>query len=225
MRPVQLLAGVVFSFAIVCSSVSTLAESSAVLKSTGSVALNGAGVPATTAIFSGDTVSTASGAVLTISEPGSTVLLPQNSQLTFKGRSVSLADGRATITTTKGMSVTADHYLIAPGAEGSSQYEIEKSGDALVVRASRGPVTIQLSGKTVTLAEGQVAALNAQKGLLSVQAANPAGTAQSSNTTLKSLQESLTSNDGADIPLCPNVSLCQVPPSVSGHKPCRCRRF
>jgi ferric-dicitrate binding protein FerR (iron transport regulator) len=225
MRPVQLLAGVVFLLAIVCSSVSLLAaDSSAVLKSTGSVVLNGAGAPSTTAIFSGDTVRTSTGAVLTISAPGSTVLLPQNSQLTFKGKSVNLADGKATVTTTKGMSVTADRYLIAPGTEGSAQYEIEKAGDALMVRASKGAVTIQSSGKTVTLSEGQVASLNAQKGLLSVQAATPPGAAGNSST-LNSLQDSLAGSDPSTIPVCSNISLCKIPPSVSGYKPCRCRNF
>lgn len=224
MRPViRLLALAFVSLAIASSSVFLLAaDSPAVLKSTGSVVLNGTGAPATTAIFSGDTVRTADGAVLTISAPGSTVLLPQNSQLTFKGKSLKLADGKATVTTTKGMSVTADHYLIAPGATGAAQYEIEKTGDALLVRASKGAVTIQSSGKTVTLSEGQVAALNSQKGLLSVQSFEQSS---SSNFPLTSLQTSLSGSDGQTIPICPSVSLCKVPPSVSGHKPCRCKQF
>ena len=224
MRPVRLLAYVFVCLEILCFSIFLLAaDSSAVLKSTGSVALNGAGAPATTAIFSGDTVRTANGAVLTISAPGSTVLLPQNSQLTFKGKSVNLADGKATVTTTKGLSVTADHYRIALDGTGAAQYEIEKSGDALLVRASKGAVTIQSSGKTVTLSEGQVASLN-QQGLLSVQNADPlSGT--NSNPALKGLQDSLSSSDGSSLPICPSASLCKARPSVSGIRPCRCKQL
>ena len=227
MRPVRLLACLVVSLEIACFSVLLLAaDNPAVLKSTGSVVLNGAGAPATTAIFSGDTVRTANGAVLTISAPGSTVLLPQNSQLTFKGKSVNLADGKATVTTTKGMSVIADHYRIAPVTTGAAQYEIEKSGDALLVRASKGAVTIQSSGKTVTLSEGQVASLNAQQGLLSVHTADPLGSGtNSSNPTLNSLQDSLSSSDGSTLPVCASASLCKVRPSVSGFKPCRCKQL
>jgi len=215
---------VVFLLIALCS-VASLAgsHSSAVLKSTGAVVLNGAGAPATTAIFSGDTVRTTTGSVLTISAPGSTILLPQNSQLTFKGNSVDLTGGKATITTTKGMSVAADRYLVGPGASGTAQYEIERSGDGLLVHASKGPVTIKSSGKAVTLTEGQVAVLNAQKGLLSVQPASPGNGTSSSTSALNSLHDSLANDD--DIPVCPSASLCRVPPSVSGHKPCRCRQF
>jgi hypothetical protein len=188
------------------------------------VVLNGAGAPATTAIFSGDTVRTTGGSVLTISAPGSTVLLPQNSQLTFKGNSVHLTDGKATVTTTKGMSVSADHYLISPGTQGAAQFEIEKSGDGLLVHAAKGAVTITSSGKMVTLSEGQVASVNAQNGVLSVQPGNLTNSSNSSSA-LNSLHDSLASEDGSTVPICPNVSLCKVPPSVSGHKPCRCRQF
>ncbi len=227
MRPViRLLAYLVVSLEMACFPVFLLAaDSSAVLKSTGSVVLNGAGAPATTAIFSGDTVRTANGAVLTISAPGSTVLLPQNSQLTFKGKSINLADGRATVTTTKGMSVTTDHYRIAPDATGAAQYEIDKSGDSLLVRASKGGLTIQSSGKTVTLSQGQVASLNVQQGLLSVQNAGPLGETNSSSPALTSLQDSLSGSDGSTLPICPSASLCKARPSVSGIRPCRCTQF
>jgi len=224
MRPMRLRTVVIFLLPAVCC-VASLAgsDSSAVLKSTGAVVLNGTGAPATTAIFSGDTVRTTVRSILTISAPGSTILLPQNSQLTFKGNSVDLTGGKATVTTTKGMSVAADHYLVEPGASGIAQYEIERSGDALLVHASKGAVTIKSSGKIVTLTEGQVAALNAQKGLLSVQPASPRKATSSSNSALNSLHDSLTSDD--EIPICPNISLCRVPPSASGYKPCRCRQF
>lgn len=200
-------------------------DDSAVLKSTGVVVLNGSGAPATTAIFSGDTVQTTGGAVLTISSPGSTVLLPQNSQLTFRGKSVSLTGGKATISTTNGMSVATDRYVIAPGNQGTAQYEIEKTGDTLLVHASRGAVTIHSSGKTLTLAEGQVGQLSGQTGLLSVQPSNPSSVAHSSTPTLDSLQDSLKTGDDSVIPICPSVSMCKVPPSISGYKPCRCRKL
>jgi ferric-dicitrate binding protein FerR (iron transport regulator) len=223
MRPVRLCVIVTSLSLMFWSAVFlTAADSSAVLKSTGNVVLNGAGAPATTAIFSGDTVRTTGGSVLTISAPGSTVLLPQNSQLTFKGNSVNLTDGKASIATTKGMSVTTGLYQISPGSQGAAQFEIEKSGDGLLIHAAKGAVTIKSSGKMVTLSEGQVAAVNAQSGVLSIQPVNSTNTA-SSSSALTSLHDSLTSDDS--VPICPSVSLCKVPPSVSGHKPCRCRQF
>ena len=223
MRPVRLCVLMALVSLIACSALSlSAADGSAVLKSTGNVVLNGAGAPATTAIFSGDTVRTTGGSLLTISSPGSTVLLPQNSQLTFKGNSVNLTDGKASITTTKGMSVTTGSYLISPGSPGSAQFEIEKSGDGLLVHAAQGAVTIKSSGKIVTVGQGQVAAVNAQSGILSIQPATSTNTA-SSSSTLTSLHESLASDDS--VPICPSVSLCKVSPSVSGHRPCRCRQF
>jgi hypothetical protein len=224
MRPARLRAiSVLLLFTATCLASLAAADGSAVLKSSGSVALNGAGVPTTTAIFSGDTVRTASGSALTISAPGSTILLPQNSQLTYKGNSVDLSGGKATVTTTKGMSVAADRYLIQPGANGTGQYEIEKSGESLLVHASKGTITIKSSGKVVTLTEGQVAALNAQSGVLSIQPASLPSAASGSNSSLNTLHDSLVTNDG--LPICPSVSMCNVRPSVSGIKPCKCKQF
>ena len=91
------------------------------------------------------------------------------------------------------------------------------------MHAAKGAVTITSSGKMVTLSEGQVAAVNAQKGVLSIQPASSGKTG--SSPALDSLHDSLVSDDGSTVPVCPSVSLCKVRPSVSGFKPCRCRQF
>jgi hypothetical protein len=215
------------SVIIVCTLLGLLAAASdsAVLTSTGSVALNGAGAPTTTAIFSGDTVRTSVGSAVTISAPGSTVLVPQNSQLTFKGGSVNLSSGKATITTTRGMSVATDQYVISPGSQGTAQYELEKTGDSLLVHPTKGVVTIQSAGKTLTIAEGQVGRLNRPAGPSSSPEVNSLGSSSLSTSTFGNLQDSLGGGDSSKIPVCPNIARCKVPPSVSGHKPCRCIHF
>ena len=119
-------------------------KDSAVLNSTGIVTLNGSGVPASTALFQGDAVRTSTGALVSISSPGSSVLLLQNSQLTFKGQSVSLGEGKATITTTRGMAAQSDNFVIAPAAQGTAQYQVERSGGTLLVHAYRGALNINV---------------------------------------------------------------------------------
>src|SRR5664279_3797093 len=92
----------------------------AVLTSSGVVAVNGNGIPTTTALFRGDKVQTAEGAVVTISSPGSSVLMPANSQLVFNGGILDLTSGSASISTTKGMTARADKYQIAPANSGTA---------------------------------------------------------------------------------------------------------
>ena len=105
MRPLRLCAILPFVTRGCTAASVSAADSSAVLQSTGIVVLNGAGAPATRDFFRGHRPHDWRSVLTISSSPGSTVLLPQNSQLTYKGNSVSLANGKATVTTTKGMSV------------------------------------------------------------------------------------------------------------------------
>ncbi len=210
-------------------AMATQPNNGAVLTSSGVVVLNGAGAPPpSTAIFPGDSVRTVSGSVVTISSPGSTVLMPQNSQLTFNGNAVALNDGRAVVTTSKGLSVRTEQYVIAPAANGTAQYDIEKSAGALLVHASQGGLTITAGGKSYNLAEGSTGKLNPVTGvLLNTEAPQAVGksSSMSTSTSLSDLKQSLTDTSDSEIPWCPSISMCKVGPSVSGHQPCRCRQY
>ncbi len=200
---------------------------SAVLHSSGAVVVNGAGAPTTTALFRGDKVQTADGAVVTISSPGSTVLVPANSQMTFNGSVLDLTSGSASVSTTKGMTAQADKYLIAP-AGGTAKFEIKKAGSSVLVHASSGVLNVSSPSGTFTLAEGRTATLDSGTSaskVASLSAAAPGVNGAQSNTSFFNVEHTLSEPSNNDIPWCTNVGLCVRPPNVSGHKPCRCRQL
>jgi hypothetical protein len=169
----------------------------AVLRSSGAVAVNGSVAPTTTALFNGDKVQTAAGGVVTISSPGSTVLIPSNSQMVFNGGVLDLTAGTASISTTKDMAAQMDKYLIAPATSGTAKFEIKKTGSSVLIHASSGVLTVSTPGKYG---------------------------AQSANS-FSSVEGALADPLGSNVPFCGNIKLCLRPPSASPHHPCRCRRL
>src|ERR1022692_4945400 len=200
----------------------------AVMNSSGAVALNGGVTPTTTALFKGDKVVTADGAVVTISSPGSTVLIPSNSQMVFNGGVLDLTTGTASISTTKGMTAQADKYLIAPATSGAAKFEIKKTGSSVLIHASSGVLAVSAPGNTFTLAEGATATLDSGTGTVTAALHNPAAPgvygAQSTKSFF-SVEDALADPLGSNIPFCSDIELCHRPPSASPHHPCRCRRL
>ncbi|MGC2111944.1 MAG: hypothetical protein WA655_20670 [Candidatus Korobacteraceae bacterium] len=203
---------VLMLFATVTTSLAA-SNGAAVLNSSGAVVVNGGDAPKTTALFKGDTVHTTGGALVTISSPGSTVLLPQNSQVVFQGNVLGLEEGTASVSTTTGMTIQANQYSIAPAAGGTAKYEIRKSGNSILVHASSGALTINASGKPVSVAQG--ATITLTSGVVPVPTP--------SEGSFFKLNKALSSQE--EVPFCTHVGLCVNSSSVSGQKPCRCRHL
>ena len=196
----------------------------AVLRSSGAVAVNGSVAPTTTALFKGDKVETAAGGVVTISSPGSTVLIPSNSQMVFNGGVLDLTAGTASISTTKGMAAQMDKYLIAPATSGAAKFEIKKTGSSVLIHASSGVLAVSAPGNTFTLAEGATATLALGTGtskIASHNAAAPGVYGAQPTTSFFNLEGALSdpSGPGQGLPTCARC----IPSSVSPHRPpCRC---
>jgi len=207
----------------------------AVITSRGAVALNGESCPSTTALFSGDRVVTSGGGTATISSPGSTVLIPSNSQVVFKGGVLDIAAGTARISTTKGMQAHLDQYLVAPASGNAAKFEIEKTESSLAIHASSGALTVSAPEKTFTLAEGATATatLDSATGKTTDAPPNPAISVTNAShkywkwTVIVAgaagagviVGAAAVSNQGA--PYC-GTGACSTPPSVSPHSPCVC---
>ena len=200
----------------------------AVLRSSGAVAVNGSVAPTTTALFNGDKVQTAAGGVVTISSPGSTVLIPSNSQMVFNGGVLDLTAGTASISTTKGMAAQMDKYLIAPATSGTAKFEIKKTGSSVLIHASSGALTVSAAGSTFALAEGATATLDSGTGTATAashNAAAPGVYGAQSTKSFFSVEDALADPLGSNVPFCSDIELCHRPPSASPHHPCRCRRL
>ena len=218
--------------AIVSLTAPTFGSSgTAVIASRGAVALNGQPSPTTTALFSGDRVVTSDGGVATISSPGSTVLIPSNSQVVFNGGALDVTAGGASISTTKGMTAQVDQYLIAPATDDTAKFEIKRTRCSLSIHASTGSLTVSGRERTFTLAEGETATA------MPDSATDPCPDSAVSDSTASHnhwkwtmiaagaagagviVGAAAASNQGA--PYC-GTGACSTPPSVSPHSPCVC---
>lgn len=201
-------------------------DEAAVLRSSGAVVVNGTGAPDTTALFKGDQVQTANGGIVTISSPGSSVFVPSNSQVTFKGSSVNVAAGTARISTTKGMAAQADSSVISP-ASGKANFEISRVGNDVFVHASSGSLTVNTAGKTFAVPEGSTRTINAATG--KVVNMSPAVAAQGGTVprqeSLFSLNKALEDSTDKGINYCWNTKLCHRGAHTSGVYPCHCRKL
>lgn len=138
-----------------------------------------------------------------------------------------LSAGTASISTTKGLASRVDKFVVAPAARGSAKFEVKKSGTTVLIHASSGALNVSTQGKILTLAEGATLTLdsgNEAAKAVSPSAATPGGYGVRPPTSFFNLEEALADPSDAKLPWCTNV-LCKVPPSVSGHHPCRCRRM
>lgn len=71
------------------------APGKAVVYTSGIVLVNGKVAPATTALFQGDTLQTTNGASAVIVSPGSSVSVPENSQVQFQPKGIQVKSGAA----------------------------------------------------------------------------------------------------------------------------------
>jgi hypothetical protein len=200
----------------------------AVLRSSGTVAVNGSAVPTTSALFNGDKVQTAEGAVVTISAPGSTVLLPANSQMVFHGGALELTAGSASISTIKGMTAKLDKYSITPASSGSAKFEIKKVGSAMSIHSSSGVLKVSAPGDSFSLAEGATVTVDSATGRLN--ATSPSGTTAKAfgsptNTSFFSEEGALSGSTNNNLKICENTRLCESTGTTSGHHPCVCRKL
>ena len=140
---------------LACFQLTALAidKPAAVLHSSGDTTVNGTAAATTTALFNGDDIHTVNG-VVTISAPGSTVMVPSSSELVLSENVVNLSSGMASINTTKGMTAQADTFSIAP-ATGTAKFDVKRSGDLLEIHATSGALTVNSANGKLDVAQGQ----------------------------------------------------------------------
>ena len=108
----------------------------AMLYATNSVAVNGATVTNTSAIFPGDKVSVADNGAATITLNGTSILVPKLTALTFNGNSVSLEPRAAvSVTTSAGMAAEIKNIKISPAKNGPAQYQVARYNGRVFVAA------------------------------------------------------------------------------------------
>lgn len=144
---------------------------SAMLRVHGKVTVNGSELRHERAIFAGDTVASGERATATLTAAGSSVQLQPNSTLVFGSDSVTVRDGGARISTSRGMTARVDNVTVAPAAA-AADYSVNRTGADLQITASRSSLTISDGTRSMTINPGQALSIK------SPRAAAPQGGAE-----------------------------------------------
>jgi len=128
----------------------------AMLYTSGAAWVNGAHVPySASAILSGDLLQTRSDSVANINQPGSTVTVLSDSLVKFEVASLDVEHGGATVSTSRGMAVTAGDIKVTPVSSAWTEFNVTNVNGMVRIAARKGDVTVSDGKDTLTLAQGQ----------------------------------------------------------------------
>jgi hypothetical protein len=127
----------------------------AMLYTHGAAWLNGAHVPTSSAIFSGDLVQTRSDSAANISAPGSSVTVLGDSLVQFEGASLKVEHGGVSVSTSKGVATTAGDVRVAPVSNTWTEFNVTDTDGTVRIAAVKGDLSVTDDNGTVTLAQGQ----------------------------------------------------------------------
>lgn len=121
----------------------------------GAAWLNGAHVPTSSAIFSGDMLQTRSDSAANINAPGSSITVLGDSLVQFEGASLKVEHGGVSVSTSKGVATTAGDVRVAPVSDAWTEFNVTDVDGTVRIAARRGDLTITDDDGTATLAQGQ----------------------------------------------------------------------
>ncbi|MFI5110682.1 MAG: hypothetical protein ACHP78_17805 [Terriglobales bacterium] len=126
----------------------------------GAVLLNGVPAPESSAVFSGDRVTTGKSSAANLVLNGSSVVVDPESTVLYEGNSFVLQGGGASVMTSKSMAARHGHVSVVPAAAVETDYRVVQVQNNLVVTAELGAVkvvdkegeTLVPQGKVMTVA-------------------------------------------------------------------------
>ena len=127
----------------------------AMLYARGAAWVNGAHVPASSAIFTGDLVQTRSDSGANINAPGSSITVLGDSLVQFEGSSLKVEHGGVEVATSKGVATTAGDVRVAPASNAWTEFNVTDVDGTVRIAARKGDLTVTDDNGTVTLAQGQ----------------------------------------------------------------------
>ena len=129
---------------------------SAMLRASGSVSVNGAPIEQAIAIFPGDRVQTSANSIATLTNEGSSVTMPGNSSLVFSRSFVNVLCGTAMVTTRRGMSVRVSNLLVQPARGEQARFQVTQDEAELHIIAREGTLAIDNGAATSSLPAGRM---------------------------------------------------------------------
>src|SRR6202035_5087870 len=104
----------------------------------GTVWLNGARVPHSSAVVPGDLIQTDPDSAATLDADGSGLIIPQDSLVKFEKNAVSLEHGGVSVATSQRMIARAGGVTVTPVANTWTEFEVTDKDGAVHVVASKG---------------------------------------------------------------------------------------
>ncbi|MGC2057288.1 MAG: hypothetical protein WA653_03450 [Candidatus Sulfotelmatobacter sp.] len=127
----------------------------AMLYAHGAAWVNGAHVPASSAIFTGDLVQTRSDSGANINAPGSSITVLGDSLVKFEGSSLNVEHGGVAVATSKGVATIAGDVHVVPASNAWTEFNVTDVDGTVRIAARKGDLNITDDSGTVTLAQGQ----------------------------------------------------------------------
>ena len=130
-------------------------ENVAMLSGSGTVQINGASSPNTSTVFVGDKVATAKDSTVVLSSKGRTIILPENSSVTYGGKRVRLEYGQAFINAQPGTEAQLADLTITPAQADAKLEMMKSSGNKMVLVARAGSFNVTDGRHSLVLESGQ----------------------------------------------------------------------
>jgi len=134
----------------------TADATSAMLRASGNVVVNGSPIEQSTAVFPGDKVQTGANSMATLTNEGSSVTVSGNSSLVFSKSFVNVLCGTALVSTRRGLSVRVSNLLVQPARGEQARFEVRQDEAQLHIMAREGTLAIDNGVATSSLAPGRM---------------------------------------------------------------------
>jgi hypothetical protein len=136
-------------------SLSAADSGAAMLYTHGAAWLNGAHVPASSAIFTGDLLQTRSDSGANINAPGSSITVLGDSLVQFGDSSLKVEHGGIAVATSKGVTTTAGDVRVTPASNAWTEFNVSDVNGMVTIAARKGDLSVTDDTGTVTLSQGQ----------------------------------------------------------------------
>jgi hypothetical protein len=140
--------------AITPASLMATDEAGAMVYCKGTVWLNGAPLPDSSAILAGDLVQTTKDSVATITASGSSVIVQPESVVKFATNAISLEQGNISVASSSGLVTSAGIATVTPASSVWTEYEVTDMNGIIEVLARKGNLEVSCGKETATLSDG-----------------------------------------------------------------------
>jgi hypothetical protein len=147
----------------------------AMLDGSGEVTLNGNPARASTSLFAGDRIDTASASVVSINSRGTSLVVDPHSSIQYEANGFTILKGMTRVRTSRAMIVHAGPLSVMPKAN-HALFDISNDGQTVLVASREGVLTLNDGMETATLLPGYTARVSLEASPDDDQSPKPAGT-------------------------------------------------